>query len=153
MIFQDWKTWRERLFRYAPFLLWIAVIVYNSTSLASMSETSRFIRPLLEFLFPHSSAETLTIYHSYIRKLAHFTEYSVLAFFASRAFWTSANDSVRKYWHLSSFAVVLIVATLDEFNQSFNPTRTASGYDVFLDCIGGLTMLICLALYKRIRNN
>ncbi len=153
MIFQDWKTWRERLFRYAPFLLWIGVIVYNSTSLASMNETSRFIRPLLEFLFPQSSHEALTIYHSYIRKLAHLTEYAVLAFLATRIFWSFQNKIVRKYWHIFAFATVVLVAMFDEINQSFNPTRTGSVYDVLLDCIGGLAMLIFLALYKRIRNN
>lgn len=86
-----------------------------------MDETSRFIRPLLEFLFPAASAETITLYHAFIRKCAHFTEYAVLALLAYRAL---ANV---KFIDLAHPACSRHRASLDEFNQSFEgPVRAAS---------------------------
>lgn len=115
-----------------------------------MSNTSRFVRPLLEFLFPNASEATLIIYHGYIRKFAHFAEYAILAFFASRTFWLSSKGFFERYWYLFAFIVVLSVASIDEINQSFNPARTGSVYDVLLDCFGGLCMILFILAIKRI---
>ena len=139
---------RGRILRYAPLILWIGVVLFASTGNASMSETSRFIRPLLHFLFPNAPEETLIVYHAFIRKCAHFAEYAGLAFFAARAFSTSSIRLLRKYWSVFAFLIVVFVASIDEYNQSFNPARTGSGYDVLLDCAGGLTMILLFVLYK-----
>lgn len=114
-----------------------------------MSNTSRIIRPLLIWLFPTAPEDVITIYHGYIRKSAHFIEYAILAFWASRAFWGSAADFLKRYWYALAFAVVLVTASFDEFNQSFNPLRTSSPYDVLLDCVGGATMIAVLSLLRR----
>src|SRR5687767_13318109 len=92
--------WRGRFFRYAPLILWVGVIFFLSSGQAAMSQTSRFIRPLLEFLFSGVPEETLIAYHSYIRKFAHFAVYAVLAFWAARAFLGSSVKSLQKYWHV-----------------------------------------------------
>jgi VanZ family protein len=137
---------RGRIARYAPLFLWIGLIFFLSSSLGSASNTSRFIRPILEWLFPNASPETLTIYHAYVRKFAHFTEYAILAFWASRAFRGSAKEFLRKYWHVAAFLTVILTAALDEFNQSFNPARTGSVYDILLDISGGFTVILLLWL-------
>ncbi len=113
-----------------------------------MSETSRFIRPLLHFLFPNSPEETLITYHGFIRKFAHFAEYAVLSFWAARAFWSSSIKILQKFWFIFAFFVVFFVASIDEYNQSFNPARTGSIDDVMLDCAGGLTAILLLCLYR-----
>ncbi len=147
-------TWRERFIAYAPLILWIGVVFAMSSKQASMSQTSIFIRPLLEFLFPNSPEETLKIYHNYIRKLAHLTEYGILAFWASRAFSNSAKSFLQKNWFAVSLGLVALIATLDEINQSFLASRTGSLIDVLLDCIGGLLMLMLILLYKLfVKNN
>ena len=94
------SEWHGRILRYVPLILWIGVILFASTTQGSMSKTSNFIRPILEFFFPNATEENLIIYHAYIRKLAHFVEYAVLAFFASRAFWYSSIKLLQKYWYL-----------------------------------------------------
>jgi VanZ family protein len=139
---------RERFFRYAPLILWIGVVLFLSTGQASMSQTSRIVRPILEFLFPNTPEETLIIYHAFIRKCAHFTEYAVLAFWAARAFGGSSRNVLRKYWFIFSFLLVFSVASIDETNQSFNSARTGSQWDVLLDVSGGSAMILMLALYK-----
>ena len=115
-----------------------------------MQNTSRFVRPLLIFLFPNAPEETLIIYHGYIRKLAHLTEYAILAFWASRAFSTSSIRFLQKFRFVFSLALVFLVASIDEYNQSFDVLRTGSIYDVLLDVCGGLTMILILLFYKSV---
>ncbi len=152
LMINDLKKSNGRIFRYAPLIVWIGVVLFASTGAASMSETSRFIRPLLHFLFPNTPEEILTVYHGCIRKLAHLTEYAVLAFLAARAFSKSSKNPLRNYWFVFAFFVVLVVACADESNQSFNPSRTGSPYDVLLDCTGGAWMILIFYLTKKFRN-
>ncbi|HMJ09453.1 MAG TPA: VanZ family protein [Pyrinomonadaceae bacterium] len=131
---------RSSVIRYAPLLIWICVIFFLSSSQGSMSHTSLFIRPILEFLFPSTSEATLLIYHGYIRKCAHFAVYFVLGVLAVRAFRTR-RISLRV---AAALLVVALVASADEFNQSFEVSRTGSAWDVLLDCFGG-SVGICAA--------
>jgi VanZ family protein len=140
---------RGRSFRYAPLILWIGVIFILSSGHGSMKETSRFIRPLLEFIFPGAPEQTLLIYQGFVRKFAHFAEYSALAFWAARAFWNSSIEFLRKFWHFVSFVLVLLIAAIDEYNQSFNSLRTGSIYDVLIDLSGGLLMILLLLVFKK----
>jgi VanZ family protein len=143
------NKWRGRILRYAPLILWLGVIFWNSTGMASMNNTSRVIRPLLEFLFPDATDASLIIYHGYIRKFAHFAEYAGLAFWASLAFSTSSVKFLQKFWYLGAFILIAIIASLDEFNQSFNALRTGSVYDVLIDISGGLFMILVFAVIKK----
>ncbi len=110
-----------------------------------MSQTSRFIRPLLEFLFPSAPDETLRIYHGYIRKAAHFAEYAVLAFLAVRALAASHLYRLR---YALALLLVIGIAAIDEFHQSFEISRTGSILDVMLDISGGSAMVIFLWIVK-----
>ena len=143
------EKWRGRIIRYAPLFLWLGVIFFLSSGLGSMERTSFFFRPILQFLFPSASEETLRIFHLYIRKCAHFTEYSILAFLAFRAFSRSYHLIIRKYRYLLPLVTVLTVASIDEFNQSFEPSRTGSFRDVLLDLSGGVAMTFLLWLFTR----
>ena len=145
------KTRRERLMLYAPLLIWIGVIFFLSSGQGSMSQTSRIIRPLLEFLFPTAPEETLLLYHGLIRKLAHFTEYFVLGLLAFRALANSIRLFTGTRRGVLSFGLVLLIALLDELNQSFNPARTGAITDVMIDLTGGLAaILICLWLRRKV---
>ncbi len=143
--------WRGRIVRYAPFIIWIGVIFFLSSGNGSMEETSRFIAPLLKFLFPAASADLLLTYHFYIRKLAHFTEYAVLGFLAARSFAGSAFAVLRNYYFILALAVVIGIASADEFNQSFESSRTSSVWDVALDGFGGITAVIIYFAAQKMR--
>lgn len=134
---------RDRFFSYAPVVIWIGVIFVLSGNTGSMSETSRFIRPLLEFLFPTALPETLTIYHGYIRKFAHFAEYAVLGLLVCRAIAVTGIRSV-------VLAVLLIsaVALTDEGRQSLNSQRTGSLWDVLIDLSGGIFAVLFYKIAK-----
>lgn len=148
MILNPNNKWRGRIFRYAPLILWIGVVLFASTTTGSMNNTSLIIRPLLEFLFPNAPEATLVIYHGYIRKMAHLTEYGILAFWASFAFSNSSVKFLRKYWYFPAFAIVVFIASIDEYNQSFDISRTGSIYDVLLDTTGGLLMILFISFIK-----
>lgn len=145
--------WRGRIIRYAPLILWVAVIFTASSTAGASQNTSIIIRPLLEWLFPDAPSATLDVYHGYIRKLAHFTEYGTLAFLASRAFWYSSQSFLNKFWFFWAFLLVFFIASVDEYNQSFNALRTGSFYDTLLDVSGGLTMILVFYLVMKIKQN
>ena len=87
--------------------------------------------------------------HFITRKLAHFTEYAILGFLAARAFRSSPRPAISSRWFLISATVVVTFALVDEFHQSFVPTRTGSIYDSLIDIAGGLTAL--LVIWRRRR--
>jgi VanZ family protein len=124
------------LSRYFPLVVWLVFISFASTDSFSASNTSRIIGPLVLWLFPHTSAETLATIQFFTRKLAHFTEYAILGFLAARAFRTSPR------WFLISALLIVVYALLDEYHQSFVPSRTASIFDSFIDMAGGISALI-----------
>ena len=145
------RTNNRILSRYLPLILWLAFISFASSDSFSAPNTSRIIGPIVLWLFPNTSAESMAIIHLIIRKIAHFTEYGILGYLSVRAFRTSPGEYLRKYWFFLSFAVVVAYALIDEYHQSFVPSRTASIYDSFLDMSGGLTVILLLRLWHRER--
>lgn len=144
------QAW-SRLWRYGPLLVWMAFIFFASTAQLSASNTSRIIRPMLLWLFPDISEESLTFVHFIVRKLAHLTEYAILGLLAARAFLTSSHRGLRRRWFLSAWLLVIIYALSDELHQRFVPARTGSIYDSLIDITGGLMALSILAAWRRVR--
>jgi len=130
------------LSRYLPLIVWLAFISFASSDSFSGENTSRIIGPLILWLFPNTSPETLAVVHLITRKLAHFSEYAILGFLAARAFRMSPRTAVRRRWFLISLILIVTYAALDEYHQSFVPTRTPSMWDSLIDMAGGLTALL-----------
>ena len=128
--------------RYLPLILWLGFISFASSGSFAASNTSRIIGPLVLWLFPNTSPETLLVIHMITRKVAHLTEYAILGFLAARAFRGSPRPSLRSRWFIVSLVLIMAYALLDEYHQSFVPSRTASIYDSLIDMTGGLTALI-----------
>jgi VanZ family protein len=145
------KWFQERrpsrvLSRYLPLVAWLVFISFASSASFSAGNTSRIIGPLILWLFPDTSPESLAVVHGVTRKLAHFAEYAVLGFLAARAFRTSPGPKLRRRWFLVSVTLIVTYALIDEYHQSFVPSRTASLLDSLIDIAGGLT---ALALVRR----
>jgi VanZ family protein len=139
------------LSRYVPLVVWLCVITYASSDGFSAANTSRIIGPVVLWLFPNTSEEAMTVIHLIVRKIAHFTEYGILGFLAVRAFRTSPGAYLSRHWFVISFLLVVVYALLDEYHQSFVPSRTSSIYDSFIDMTGGLTVILLLRLWYRER--
>jgi VanZ family protein len=136
---------------YLPLIAWLVFISFASSDNFNAGNTSRIIGPLILWLFPSTSPETLEVVHLITRKLAHITEYAILGFLAARAFRTSPHPAINRRWFLICLALVAIYALLDEYHQSFVPSRTASISDSLIDMAAGLTALIIV--WKRTAAN
>ena len=139
---------RGRLWRYGPVVVWLAVIFIASTGNLSASNTSRIIGPLLVWLFPDITPEALVRAHFLVRKAAHLTEYAILALLAARAFLSSSDLRLRRYWHAAAFSLVAVSALLDEYHQSLLQARTGTIYDSLIDMTGGALALSAIAAWR-----
>jgi VanZ family protein len=140
---------------WLPVFVWMGLIFLGSTDQGSHTHTAGFIEPLLRWLMPHASRETIDRIHFGIRKCAHITEYSILGGLALRALAPkSAAVFAEKQWKIVglALAVAALYAASDEFHQSFVPSRGASVVDVLIDtcgaCIG-----IAVVLFWRMRHD
>ena len=135
--------------------LWLVVIAIESSNLLSAANTGRILYPILHFLFGITRAQ-FPIWHLYIRKTGHFVGYFVLSALLFRA-WRSTlptrNPGVwAMRWATIAFFMSVFVATLDEWHQSFLPSRTAEVSDVVLDSFAALVaQLVILWFYSRDR--
>ena len=129
------------LAHWLPPVLWMAVTVWLSTDTASAEHTSQLLLPALRWLLPWATPGQLATVHRLLRKGAHLTEYAILAALWYRAFMRERNLSARAAsW--TAFAISLAWAALDEWHQSFLPSRTSSAVDVALDGAGAALALV-----------
>lgn len=119
------KQKRQILFNFLAMLIWMAVIFSFSQQNGESSQS--LSNHLLALLGLEGEMASFIL-----RKLAHWTEYLILAFLTAR-FVISAGLSPR--WIL---IWVIMFAFLDEFHQSFIAGRVASLWDVGVDTFGGL---------------
>jgi VanZ family protein len=138
---------------WTPIVFWLLSMYLFSTDLMSSNQTSRFIVPILKFLMPGLSSSGIDFWHAVIRKLAHVTEYCILAAFVYRALRFDGCGRIDA--NVRTFAFVALAALLDEFHQSFVPSRTATIIDVGYDCLGGVWALWIIAAYefRRLRSH
>jgi VanZ family protein len=134
--------------------LWMLVIAIESTDYFSAEHTSRFLYPLLHFLF-HLDPAHFRIWHHYIRKTGHFGGYFILSVLLFRA-W-KATLRLPSVWTVRWAAIALfmaaLVASLDEWHQTFLPSRTGTWRDVVLDSVGAFTAQLVVFLYWQKRRN
>ena len=133
---------------YLPLIAWLVFISFASSDNFNAGNTSRIIGPLILWLFPNTTPETLAVVHFITRKIAHFTEYAILGFLAARAFRTSPHPAISQRWFLICVILVVVYALVDEYHQSFVPSRTASIFDSLIDMAGGLTAVIFIRSRK-----
>jgi VanZ family protein len=116
----------------------MSFIFWMSTGTFSAENTSSVIEPILRFLIPGISLQSLDMIHGLIRKCGHFTEYFILGLLLFRAFRSGSLELKTLRWAIFSIILVIIYAASDEYHQSFVATRTASLVDVGIDITGGI---------------
>ncbi|MBS1787193.1 MAG: VanZ family protein [Acidobacteria bacterium] len=140
---------KSKLFYWLPPILWLAAIFYFSTDSFSGEHTGSLLYSIAHWIFPSLTVEQFQPIHFVIRKMAHFTEYGILALILFRAF--RSGDITRWHWRwaLFSWLIVVVYALLDEFHQTFVASRTPSIVDSMIDSLGGMTALLILWLSRR----
>src|SRR5437867_11861276 len=96
-------------FKYwLPVVLWLGLIFGGSTDVLSSQRTSRIIGPLLRWLNPDISDETIRAVQAAVRKGSHVAEYSVLAMLVWRARRRPRKNDPRPWsWRDGTFAIGL----------------------------------------------
>jgi aryl carrier-like protein len=130
--------------------LWLGLIVSESTDLASAYNTTRILYPILHFLMGLDPIRFL-IWHFYIRKSGHFVAYFMLSLLLFRA-WRATLPGISGWlwsiqWARISFLMTALVATLDEWHQTYLPSRTGTAHDVLLDSAAALFAQIIIFLW------
>jgi VanZ family protein len=136
---------------WLPLVLWMLVIFCASTKMGSPQYTSRFIGPLVHWLVPDISKESMARVHYCVRKTSHFVEYAILGILLLRAlrgenFVTSASREI-----ILVILLCALYAASDELHQEFVRGREASVADVALDASGAGTgvLLWCCLTWRR----
>lgn len=130
-------------------ILWLIVIAIESSAMLSAHNTSRILYPLLHYLFS-MDWERFEYWHFFIRKGGHVVGYGILSILLFRAWRATlpAMSDVRwtQRWATIAILGTALVGSLDEWHQSFIPSRTGRWQDVVLDtCAGaGAQLLIFL---------
>jgi VanZ family protein len=119
-------------------ILWLIVIAIESTALLSSHNTSRILFPLLHYLFGMDWVR-FEYWHFYIRKGGHVVGYGILSVLLFRAWRATLPSMLDVKWTMRWASIAILgtafVASLDEWHQSFIPSRTGTlagcraGYD------------------------
>ena len=143
-------NFKSKVQYWLPVVLWISFIFWMSTGMFSADNTYSFFAPLLRFIVPSISPKEIVIFHMILRKLAHVTEYFISGLLLFRAFRNGSDKKKEWLWAAFSLFIVVIIASSDEFHQSFVSTRTASFVDVGIDILGGfLAQGVNVIMFKR----
>jgi VanZ family protein len=135
----------------------MAVMFTASTDVGSSEHTSRLLEPLLRFFVPDLAPETFELIHMAVRKMAHLTEYAILAALLFRALLATAGGwppALRWRAALLAWSLAAAFAASDEFHQSFVDSRGPSASDVLVDATGaamGLALVIAALRVRRRR--
>ena len=141
---------KEILKTWIAAFLWLAVIALESSDFGSSDYTGRFLYPLLHYIFG-MDREHFRVVHHYIRKSGHFVGYFALSLLLFRAWKATLRLPLAKVWTWRwagiAFVMSAAVASLDEWHQTFLPSRTGVFSDVVLDSSAALTAQVLIFLF------
>lgn len=112
---------------WLPFFLWVGFIYYLSDQQSLKSS----LEPIWDMI---------------LRKLAHLTEFAVLAFLLSRLL-SLYDIEGKKFWFIVLF-VALFYSVYDEVHQSYVQGRYGTVRDMIIDFNGAFLGVISWSFYK-----
>jgi VanZ family protein len=129
---------------WIPVCLWMGLIFYLSHQDGNTSTMqSGVVLDFFKSLGINIPVDALPKYAGFIRKAAHFTEYTILYFLLSRI----------PLKPITCFSVLLLFSLSDEWHQSFIPGRSGQLSDVAIDLMGGLFVMAMLRFYNYFKVN
>lgn len=149
---------------WLPPALALLVIATESTNTFSGANTSSWLRPIFERIFGHIDDTLWDATHHLLRKSGHVCGYGLVCLTFLRAWLITLGRRVNlepQLWRLESCAFAVastaVVASLDEWHQTFIPSRTGLVSDVGIDTIGAvftcvLVWLVCWRRAVRLRD-
>jgi VanZ family protein len=142
-----------------PAAVWVVIIAFESTDLFSSEHTGSMLYSLLTRLFGKINFYNFLLFHHYLRKTGHVVGYGVLAVLQLRGWRATLDQDYRRLGRtaLLSWLGTVFVASMDEWHQSYIPSRTGTWKDAVLDSIAGFVFLLVaywwLRRSKKIKHN
>jgi VanZ family protein len=129
---------------WLPPALWTCVILLASFDPFSASHSGPLLETIITAIVGHSLPPAqFDAVHFVVRKAAHLTEYGILGGLLFRAVRDERKGwSVR--WSAASVLIAAVVASTDEWHQTFIPSRTGTVSDVVLDTVGAAVAQILI---------
>jgi VanZ family protein len=145
-----WQWW---LSVWTPVVIALCVIAAESTNTMSAKNTSSWLRPIVQRIFGVMQDASWETFHHVMRKTGHFVGYGLVCLTFLRAWLHTLYKRGRPTllaWRLEACMLAIlstaIVASLDEFHQTFLPDRTGTPLDVLLDSTGALVVCVLVWL-------
>ena len=129
---------------WLPVVLWTMVIATESF-FGSSGNTGSLLEGTLARLFGEVDPVIFDRLHLVLRKGGHFLGYGIFGYLWFRAFSATFPNGPRIIWAGLAIACTFLIASLDEWHQSFSPARTGHFGDVVLDTCGAL-LLVSMAM-------
>ena len=122
---------------WLPPLLWSAAILLASGAQFSASNSGHWLRELTTRLLGHQLSPALSqSLNHLLRKLGHLTAYGILSLLWFRALRGGRPVPWMLRWAAGAIVLAVLIASADEWQQSFVPSRTGAIADVVLDAGG-----------------
>jgi VanZ family protein len=141
------------VWQWLPVVLWLLVIAVESTDLMSARNTGSVIYIALAAIVGPIDPDRFTVFHAVLRKTGHFVGYGFLSFLFFCALRNTVTSNLARLWSLSVI-FTCIVSSLDEWHQTFLPSRTGAFHDVVLDTFAALCVqtVIFVAVRRKQRS-
>jgi VanZ family protein len=135
---------------WLPTLLWLVVLGCFSSDVFSAEHTGSILLKIVRFIYGNISWHGFEQLHFLVRKSAHFFSYGLLSAFAFYS-WRATLPLHRRWavrWSGLALLITLIAGSMDEFHQSFVPSRTSSPRDVLLDLAGAVFFQLLILVFS-----
>jgi VanZ family protein len=135
---------RPNLFRaWWPAAVWVVLITFESTDYFSSEHTGSLLYMLLTRVLGEINLHDFLIFHHYLRKTGHVVGYGMLGLLLLRGWRATFGQTKAMLWRTSLLAWLgtVFVASMDEWHQSYIPSRTGTWKDAVLDSVAGLVFL------------
>jgi VanZ family protein len=133
-----------------PVAVATAVIMCESTVSFGEDHTSGPLRLLWQFLFGSVSNDRWELVHVFLRKTGHFFGYGIAGLTWLRGWRMTLRNSRFLLQAGMALAGTAAVAICDEWHQAYLANRAGSPWDVLLDCLGALVMLMAARIFLRV---
>jgi VanZ family protein len=148
-MWSDRRRWLFWVRTWLPVVIGILMIMVESTEWMGADYTSTPLRTLFQAIFGHVTDAQWEMVHHIVRKSGHFVGYGLIGLAWLRAWWMTLPKSHFLPDALLALLGTALVATADEYHQSFLPNRTASPWDVLLDCSGAIALQLMVYILMR----
>lgn len=143
-----WKPWLAAV-------LWLGLIAFESTDWLSSARTGSFLYFWLVRWFGPINPIGFEAFHHDLRKAGHIFGYAMLSFLLFRAWRATFPRIARARWSFCwagiAWIMTALVASLDEWHQTYLPSRTGTIWDVVLDSLAALAMQVVIWLVLKPR--